>query len=102
MTINITNRTGAQNTTKNNTETKHTHLSYHTDSCMAHLNCLPLKAASINYWFFLLAHQVMDVGIKQTAKGEKLLRKIDVEMNVKNGGFPPKLRNGDGGDMRHD
>ena len=31
----------AQNTTKNNTKTKHTDLSYHTGSCMAHLNCLP-------------------------------------------------------------
>ena len=31
-----------------------------------------------------------------------LLCKIDGEMNVQNGGFSAKLRNGDGGDMLHD
>ena len=31
-----------------------------------------------------------------------LLRKIDGEMNVQNGGFSAKLQNGDGGDMLHD
>ena len=31
-----------------------------------------------------------------------LLSKIDGEMNVKNGGFSVKLRNGDGGDMLYD
>ena len=31
-----------------------------------------------------------------------LLRKIDGEMNVQNGGFSTKFRNGDGGDMLHD
>ena len=42
----------AQNTTKNNTETKHTDPSYHMGSCMAHLNCLPPMAAGVNDWFF--------------------------------------------------
>ena len=58
----------AQNTTKNNTETKHIDLSYHTGSRMAHLNCLPLRAADVNDWFFLLAHLVVGVGIKQNAR----------------------------------
>ena len=31
-----------------------------------------------------------------------LLRKIDSEMNVQNGEFTAKLRNGDGGNMLHD
>ena len=92
----------AQNTTKNNTETKHTDLSYHTGSCMAHLNCLPPRAAGINYWFFLLAHLMVGVGIKQNAKCEMLLCKIDGEMNVQNCGFSAKLRNGDGDDMLYD
>ena len=92
----------AQNTTKNNTETKYTDLSYHTGSCMAHLNCLPPRAAGVNDWFFLLAHLVMSVGIKQNAKCEMLLDKIDGEMSVQNSGFSMKLRNGDGGDMLHD
>ena len=42
------------------------------------------------------------VGIKQNAKCEILLRKIDGEKNVKNCRFSAKLRNGDGGDMLHD
>ena len=69
---------------------------------MAHQNCLPPRAAGVNYWFFLLAHLVVGIGIKQNAKCEMLLRKIDGEMNVQNGGFSTKLRNGDGGDMLHD
>ena len=48
----------AQNAIKNNTETKHTYLSYHMGSCMAHLNCLPPRAVGVNYWFFLLAHLI--------------------------------------------
>ena len=32
---------------------------------MAHLNCLPSRAAGVNYWFFSLAHLVMGVGISQ-------------------------------------
>ena len=59
---------------------------------MAHLNCLPPRAAGVNYWFFLLAHLVVGVGIKQNAKCEMLLRKIDGEMNVQNGEFSAKLR----------
>ena len=51
---------------------------------MAHLNCLPPRATGVNDWFFLLAHLVVGVGIKQNAKCEMLLRKIDGEMNVKN------------------
>ena len=68
MTINITN------STKYHTETKHTNLSYHTGSCIAHLNCLPPRAAGVNYWFFLLVHLVVGVDIKQNAKCEMLLR----------------------------
>ena len=64
---------------------------------MTHLNCLPPRAAGVNYWFFLLARLVVGVGIKQNAK-----YKIDGEMNVQNCGFSAKLRNGDGGDMLHD
>ena len=71
-------------------------------SCIAYLNCLPPRAAGVNYWFFLLAHLVVGVGIKQTAKFEMLLLKIDGEMNVQNCGFSAKLRNGDGDDMLHD
>ena len=77
-----------QNTTKNNAETKHTDISYHTGSCMAHLNCLPPRAAVVNYWCFLLAYLMVDVGIKQNAKCKILLCKIDGEMNVQNCGFP--------------
>ena len=68
---------------------------------MAYLNCLPPRAASVNYWFFLLAHLVVGVGIKQNAKCKMLLSKIDGEMNVQNCRFSAKLRNGDGGDMLH-
>ena len=64
---------------------------------MAHLNCLPPRAAGVIYWFFLLVHLVLGVGIKQ--KCEMLLRKIDGKMNVQNCGF---LQNGDGGDMLRD
>ena len=66
---------------------------------MAHLNCLPPRAAGMNYWFFLLAHLVVGVGIKKNAKCEMLLRKINGEMNVKNCGFSAKLQNDD---MLHD
>ena len=38
---------------------------------------------------------MVGVGIKQNTKCEMLLRKIDGEMNVQNGGFSAKLRNGD-------
>ena len=43
---------------------------------MAHLNCLPPRAADVNDWFFLLAHLVVGVGIKQNAKCEMQLCKI--------------------------
>ena len=68
MTINITNRIKQHKYQKNNTETKFTDLSYHTGSCMAHLSCLPPTAAGVNDWFFLLAHLVVGVGIKQNAR----------------------------------
>ena len=71
-------------------------------SCMAHLQYLTPRAACVNEWFFLLAHLVVGVGIKQNAKCEMLLHKIDGEMNVQNCGFSAKLRNGNGGDMLHD
>ena len=67
---------------------------------MAHLNCLPPRAAGVNDWFFLLAHLVGGVGIKQNAKSKMLLHKIDSKMNVQNCGFYAKLRNG--GDMLQD
>ena len=67
MTINITNRTGQHKIPQRITQ-KHTDLSYHTSSCIAHLNCLPPRAEGVNYWFFLLAHLVVGVGIKQNAK----------------------------------
>ena len=51
---------------------------------MAHLNCLPPKAAGVHDWIFLLAHLVVAVGIKQNATCEMLLRKIDGEMNMQN------------------
>ena len=58
---------------------------------MAHLNCLPPRAAGVNYWFFLLAHLVVGVGIKQNEKCEMLLRKIDGERNVQNCGIYHEL-----------
>ena len=61
-------------------------------SCMANLNCLPPRAAAVNYWFFLLAHLVVRVGIKQNVKCEMLLRKIDGKMNVQNCGFSAKKK----------
>ena len=69
---------------------------------MAHLNCLPPRTADANDWFFLLAHLMVGVGIKQNVKCEMLLLKIDGEMNVQNCGFSAKLQNRDGGDMLHD
>ena len=57
-------------------------------SFMAHLNCLPPRAAGVNYWFFLLAHLVVGVGIKQIAKFKMLLRKIYSEINVQIMHFP--------------
>ena len=69
---------------------------------MDHLNCLPSRAAGVNDWFFLLAHLVVGIGIKQNVKCEMLLRKIDGEINVQNCGFSAKLQNGNGGDMLHD
>ena len=90
MTIYITNRIGQHKIPQRITQkTKYTDLSYHTGSCMAHLNCLPPRAAGVNDCF-LLAHLVVGVGIKQNAKGEMLLRKIDDEMNVQNCGFSAK------------
>ena len=69
---------------------------------MFHLNFLPPRAAGVNDWFFLLAHLVVGVGIKQNMKCEMLLSKINGEMNLKNCEFSAKLRNADGGDMLHD
>ena len=45
---------------------------------------------------------MVGVSKKQNEKCEMLLHKIDGEMNVQNGGFSAKLRNGNGGDMFHD
>ena len=49
-----------------------------------------------------LGFLVVGVGVKQNAKCEMLLRKMDGEKNVQNCGFSAKLRNGDGGEMLHD
>ena len=68
MTINITNRTEQPKIPQRITETKHTDRSYHTGSCMAYLNCLPPRAAGVNYWFFLLAHLVVGVGIMRNVR----------------------------------
>ena len=91
MTINITNRIGQHKILQRITETKHTDLSYHTGLCMAHLNCLPSRAAGVSDWFFLLAHLVVGVGIKQNAKCDMLLHTIDGEMNVQNCGFSHEI-----------
>ena len=48
---------------------------------MAHLNCLPPRAAGVNNWFFLLAHLVEGVGIKQNVKREMMLRKRERRRN---------------------
>ena len=69
-------------------------------SCMAHLNCLPPRAAGVNFWFFIAVR--FGGGCWYKAKCEMLLRKTDGKMNVQNCGFSAKLRNGDGGDMLHD
>ena len=98
MTINITNRIGQHKIPRRITQKQNT-LTFLT---MAHLNCLPPRAAGVNDWFFLLAHLVVGVGIKQNVKCEMLLRKIDGEINMQNCGLSTKLRNGDGGDMLHD
>ena len=87
-----------QNATKNNTETKHLPFLPHG---FVHGRS-KLLAAGVNYWFFLLAHLVVCVGIKQNTKCEMILYKIDSEINMQNHGFSAKLRNGDGGDMLHD
>ena len=62
MTININSRIGQHKNKK--------YLTFlaTSGSCMAHLNCLPSRAAGVNYWFFLLAHVVVGVGIKQNAR----------------------------------
>ena len=93
MKINITNGIGQHKipqriTQKQNTMTFHI---YHTGSCMAHLNCLPCRAAGVNYWFLLLFHLVVGVGIKQSAKCKMLLRKRDGKMNVQNFGFSREI-----------
>ena len=54
MTINITNSIEQHKIPQRITEIKHTDLSCHMGSCMAHLNSLPLRAAGVNYLFFLL------------------------------------------------
>ena len=66
---------------------------------MAHLNCLSLRAAGINYWFFFAGPS--GGGCWYKAKSEMLPCKIDGEMSVQNCGFSAKLRNGDGDDMLH-
>ena len=48
--------------------------------CKAPLNCFTPRAVGVNYWFFLLARLVVGVVIKQKAKCEMLLCKIDGEI----------------------
>ena len=50
----------------------------------------------------LLSRLVMGVDIKQNAKCEMLLHKIDGKINVQKCVFSAKLRNADGSDMLHD
>ena len=102
MAINITNSIGQHKIPQriNKTETKHTDLSCHTGSCMAHLNCFPPRAAGVNCWFFIAVP--FGGGCWYKAKCEMLLRKRDGERNVQNFGFVVQLRNGDGDDMLHD
>ena len=100
MTITITNRIGQHKIPQRITQKQNT-LTFLTTRVRAWL-CLPPRAAGVNDWFFFLAHLVVGVGIKQNAKCDMLLHKIDGEMNVQNCGFSAKLRNGDGGDMLHD
>ena len=61
MTINITYSIGQHKLPQRIETTKHTDLSCHIGSCMAHLNSLPPRTAGLNYWFFLLARLVVDV-----------------------------------------
>ena len=68
MTINITNRIGQHKIPQRITQKQNTLTLLITRSCMVHLNCLPPRAAGVNYWFYLLAHPVVGVGIKQNAK----------------------------------
>ena len=91
MTINITKNRTAQNTTKNNTETKHTDHSYNTGSCIAYLNCLPPRAAGVNYWIFLLARLVVGVGIMRNVRccsagktAKWMCKIVDFTRNCKN------------------
>ena len=69
---------------------------------MAHLNCLPPRAAGVSYWFFLLAHLVVGVGYK--AKCEMLDAATQNRRRNERAKwwFFAKLRNGDDGDMLHD
>ena len=53
MAITITNSIGQHNIPQKITQKQNIDLSCHTGSCMAHLNCLPPRAASVNFWFFI-------------------------------------------------
>ena len=68
MTINITNSIGQHKIPQRITETKHTDLSCHMGSCMAHLKSLLPRATGVNYWFFLLARLVVGVGKKKNVR----------------------------------
>ena len=51
------------------TQTKHTDLSCHTGSCMAHLNYFPTRVAGVNFCFLTAVHLVVSVGIMITCNG---------------------------------
>ena len=90
MTINTTNSIGQHKIPQRITQKQNTDLSCHTGSCMAHLNCLPPRAADVNFWFFVAVP--FGGGCWYKAKCKMLLRKIDREMNVQNCGFFAKWR----------
>ena len=58
-------------------------------SSMAHLNCFPLRAAGVNFWFFIAVP--FGGGCWYKAKCEMLLRKIDGKTNVQNCGFSREM-----------
>ena len=71
-------------------QTKHTDLSFDTDSCMAHLYYFPPRVAGVNFCFFT----VIPSGGESWyyAKCEMVSRKIGGEVNMQNCGYCAKWR----------
>ena len=63
----------------NNTKTKHTDLSCHTGSCMAHLNYFPPGVAGVNFCSFIAVPS--GGGCWHYAKCAMVLSKIDSKIN---------------------